>query len=95
MTVLETKQNPFSGETEEIRCDGRIILTVTHGAVAKYDKLMAELVARYGADNYTEGLYEQVSRWVKDTFEDKNILSQSALPLPDPESEPPDESDSN
>jgi DNA polymerase II large subunit len=91
MTVLETKQNPFSGETEEIRCDGRIILTVTHGAVAKYDKLMAELVTRYGADNYTEGLYEQVSRWVKDTFEDKNILSQSALPLP----EPTEDSDSN
>lgn len=87
MTILETKTNPFSGESEEIRCDGKIILTVTHGAVAKYDKLMAELVNRYGADGYTEGLYHQVSRWVKDTFEDKNILSQSSLPLPDESSD--------
>lgn len=86
MTILETKQNPFSGETEQIYCDGKIILTVTHGSVAKYDKLMAELVNRYGADDYTAGLYEQVSRWVKDTFEDKNILSQSKLPLPESES---------
>jgi DNA polymerase II large subunit len=83
MTILETKENPFSGEMEDIMCDGRIILTVTHGSVAKYDKLMAELVDRYGADGYTEGLYQQVSKWVKETFEDKKIKSQSRLPLPD------------
>ena len=83
MTILETKENPFSGEMEDIMCDGRIILTVTHGAVAKYDKLMAELVDRYGADGYTAGLYQQVSKWVKETFEDKKIKSQSRLPLPD------------
>ena len=44
---------------------------------------MAELVDRYGADGYTAGLYQQVSKWVKETFEDKKIKSQSRLPLPD------------
>ena len=79
MTILESKENPFSGEMEDILCDGRLILTVTHGSVSKYDGLMAELVNNFGADEYTEGLYEQVSKWVKETFEDKTIKSQSRL----------------
>lgn len=79
MTILESKENPFSGEMEDILCDGRLILTVTHGAVAKYDGLMEELVSSYGADGYTAGLYQQVSKWVKETFEDKTIKSQSRL----------------
>ena len=77
--ILESKENPFSGEMEDILCDGRLILTVTHGSVSKYDGLMAELVNNFGADEYTEGLYEQVSKWVKETFEDKTIKSQSRL----------------
>ena len=64
---------------EDILCEGRLILTVTHGSVAKYDGLMEELVSRYGADGYTEGLYQQVSKWVKETFEDKTIKSQTRL----------------
>lgn len=79
MNILESKENPFSGEMEDILCDGRLILTVTHGSVAKYDGLMEELVSRYGADDYTEGLYQQVSKWVKETFEDKTIKSQTRL----------------
>ena len=79
MNILESKENPFSGEMEDILCDGRLILTVTHGSVAKYDGLMEELVSRYGADGYTEGLYKQVSKWVKETFEDKTIKSQTRL----------------
>jgi len=79
MNILESKENPFSGEMEDILCDGRLILTVTHGSVAKYDGLMEELVSRYGADGYTEGLYQQVSKWVKETFEDKTIKSQTRL----------------
>ena len=78
-TITDTKTNPFTEEVENIYCDGRLILTVTHGGVAKYDGLMADLVSRYGADDYTEGLYAQVSKWVKETFEDKNIKTQSKL----------------
>ena len=40
---------------------------------------MAELVNNFGADEYTEGLYLQVSKWVRETFEDKTIKSQSKL----------------
>ena len=40
---------------------------------------MEELVSTYGADGYTAGLYQQVSKWVKETFEDKTIKSQSRL----------------
>ena len=79
MLILESKENPFSGEMEDILCDGRLILTVTHGSVSKYDGLMAELVNNFGADEYTEGLYLQVSKWVRETFEDKTIKSQSKL----------------
>lgn len=78
-TIIDTKENPFSGEIEDIYCDGKIILTVTQGGVSKYDGLMSDLVARYGADNYTKGLYTQVSKWVKETFEDQNIKTQSKL----------------
>jgi|TARA_R110002167_G_scaffold111845_1_gene283965 DNA polymerase II large subunit len=79
MLILESKENPFSGEMEDILCDGRLILTVTHGSVSKYDGLMEELVNKFGADEYTEGLYGQVSKWVRETFEDKTIKSQSRL----------------
>jgi len=78
-TITDTKTNPFTEEVENIYCDGRLILTVTYGSVSKYDGLMADLVAKYGADDYTEGLYAQVSKWVKETFEDKNIKTQSKL----------------
>ena len=78
-TIIDTKTNPFSGEVEDIYCDGNIILTVTQGGVVKYEGLMGELIKRYGVDSYTEGLYIQVAKWAKETFEDKTIKTQSKL----------------
>ncbi|MBO66669.1 MAG: hypothetical protein CL398_00005, partial [Acidiferrobacteraceae bacterium] len=78
-TELETKKNPFTGEWELIMCPGNIILTVPYGAVKKYDGLMEDIIEMYGCDPYIAGLYEQVSKWVKETFEDPTSKTQSRL----------------
>ena len=78
-TELETKKNPFTGEWETVMCPGNIILTVPYGAVKKYDGLMADIIAMYGCDPYITGLYEQVSKWVSETFEDPASKKQKKL----------------
>jgi len=81
MTIVEERSadETVTGNAEIIMCDGNIILTVTHGSVKKYDGLMEDLIDRYGCENYTEQLYEQVSRWVQQTFEDRNEKKQVKL----------------
>ena len=78
-TVLDTRKDRFSGETVDIYCPGNLILTVTEGAVAKYDDLMATLIERYGCNDYISGLYEQVSKWVSETFESQELGRQGTL----------------
>ena len=78
-TVLDTRKDRFSGETVDIYCPGNLILTVTEGAVAKYDDLMATLIERYGCNDYISGLYEQVSKWVSETFESQELGRQQTL----------------
>ena len=78
-TELETKKNPFTGEWEVIMCPSNVILTVPYGAVKKYDGLMEDIIRMYGCDPYIAGLYEQVSKWVKETFEDPTSKTQSRL----------------
>jgi len=68
--VLEEKINPFTKEKELIRCPGNIILTVTKGAVMKYDGLMKELIAKYGCSDYTEAVYDLVTLWASETLDD-------------------------
>jgi len=78
-TVLDTRQDRFSGETVDIYCPGNLILTVTEGAVSKYDDLMATLIERYGCNEYISGLYSQVSKWVSETFESQELGRQQTL----------------
>ena len=78
-TVVETKKNPFNGFVEDILCPGNIILTVTQGAINKYDGLMGELVEKYGCDEYTEQLYDLVSEWVSTTFRTEDESKQKTL----------------
>ena len=78
-TVVETKKNPFNGFVEDILCPGNIILTVTQGAISKYDGLMGELVEKYGCDEYTEQLYDLVSEWVSTTFRTEDESKQKTL----------------
>lgn len=76
---METKKNPFNGFVEDILCPGNIILTVTQGAINKYDGLMGELVEKYGCDEYTEQLYDLVSEWVSTTFRTEDESKQKTL----------------
>jgi DNA polymerase II large subunit len=78
-TVVETKKNPFNGEIEEVICPGNIILTVTQGAINKYDGLMGELVSKHGCDDYTEQMFGLVSTWVKETFRSEDESKQNTL----------------
>ena len=80
-TVLSEKSHDESmtGEDEIVMCDGNLILTVSQGSVKKYDGLMSELVDRYGCDEYIEQLWNFVSLWVSQTFDDQDELQQTKL----------------
>ena len=78
-TVVDKKVDPFSGEEIQVNCPGNIILTVSQGAIKKYDGLMGELVEKWGCDQYTAQLYEWVSMWVKQTFRTENEREQKTL----------------
>ena len=78
-TIMETKTDPFTGEEIETLCPGRLILTVTEGGVSKYDGLMQTLIDKYGCNDYIAGLYAQVSKWVAETFESKELGKQQTL----------------
>ena len=77
--VKKNAENPLTGEVEDITCDHKLILTVTQGAVAKYDNLMEEIIQKYGVDGYTDNLYHLVSSWVADTFSSGDEMKQETL----------------
>jgi DNA polymerase II large subunit len=79
MEVTGTKTDPFSGETVEIKCPGNLVMTVSQGAVSKYDELMRDIIEIYGCDEYISQLYSSVSMWVAQTFEDRSVGSQQRL----------------
>jgi len=78
-TIVETKTDPFTGDAVEVPCPGNIILTVSHGAVKKYDSLMEELIEAHGCNAYIANLYRQVSKWVAETFDDPDAPVQQKL----------------
>ena len=78
-TVAETKTDPFTGETVEVPCPGNLLLTVSQGAVRKYDALMDELIDTFGCNEYIANLYRQVSKWVSETFDDPDAPVQQKL----------------
>ena len=78
-TIMEKKTDPFTGEEIETLCPGKLILTVTEGGVGKYGGLMQVLIETYGCNDYIEGLYNQVSKWVAETFESKELGKQQKL----------------
>ena len=78
-TVIDSKEDPFTGESIEVICPGNVILTVTQGGVKKYDSLMEELIEKYGCNDYTEKLYRMASSWVKETFRVENKKKQMKL----------------
>ena len=78
-TIVETKTDPFTGNPVEVPCPGNIILTVSHGAVKKYDSLMEELIEAHGCNAYIANLYRQVSKWVSETFDDPDAPVQKKL----------------
>ena len=78
-TIMEKKTDPFTGEEIETLCPGKLILTVTEGGVSKYDGLMQTLIEKYGCNHYIAGLYSQVSKWVGETFESKELGKQQSL----------------
>ena len=78
-TVIERKDDPFTGVEVEVLCPGNVILTVTKGGVKKYDGLMAELIEKYGCNDYTETLYRMASDWVHETFRVEGHREQQTL----------------
>ncbi len=72
-------ENPLTGEIEDLICNHKLILTVHHGSVKKYDGLIAEIIERYGCDDYTNNLYHLVSSWVADTFSTEEETEQRRL----------------
>ena len=78
-TIIDKKTDPFSKEEVEITCPGNIILTVSEGAVNKYDSLMEELIQKYGCNEYTNELYHLISSWVSETFRVPNTKKQERL----------------
>ena len=72
-------ENPLTGEVEDLICNHKLILTVTEGAVAKYDGLIDQIIERYGCDDYTDNLYRLVSSWVADTFSTDEETEQRRL----------------
>ena len=79
MTITGKKQDPFTGEQVEIQCPGNPIMTVHYGSVNKYNELMRDIIERYGCDEYITQLYQHVSRWVDQTFDDKSVGKQQSL----------------
>ena len=80
ITVLKKDaENPLTGEIDDLICNHKLILTVHHGSVKKYDGLIAEIIERYGCDDYTENLYHLVSSWVADTFSTDEETEQRRL----------------
>jgi len=78
-TIAETKTDPFTGDTVEVPCPGNLLLTVSQGAVRKYDSLMDELIDTFGCNEYIANLYRQVSKWVSETFDDPDAPIQQRL----------------
>ena len=80
ITILKKDaENPLTGEVEDLICNHKLILTVHHGSVKKYDGLIAEIIERYGCDDYTNNLYGLVSSWVADTFSTDEETEQRRL----------------
>ena len=79
MTITGKKQDPFTGDMVEIQCPGKPIMTVHYGSVNKYNELMRDIIERYGCDEYITQLYQHVSRWVDQTFDDKSVGKQQRL----------------
>ena len=78
--LLWKRKLTHSQEKEiETLCPGKLILTVTEGGVSKYDGLMQTLIEKYGCNHYIAGLYSQVSKWVAETFESKELGTQQSL----------------
>ena len=69
----------MTGEIEDLICNHKLILTVTHGSVAKYDGLIGQIIERYGVDEYTDNLYRLVHDWVQDTFSSDEPTTQQRL----------------
>ena len=40
---------------------------------------MQTLIEKYGCNHYIAGLYSQVSKWVAETFESKELGTQQSL----------------
>jgi len=77
--IVETKEDPFTGEEVDVVCPGNIILTVTKGAISKYKGLMSELVERYGCNEYTEQIYRLANDWVDASFRSEEERVQQTL----------------
>ena len=52
---------------------------MSKGSVSKYDALMAELIEKYGCNDYTNELYLLISSWVAETFRVPNTKKQDKL----------------
>ena len=77
--VIDSKTDPFTKREVDVLCPGNLILTVSKGAVNKYNGLIKELVERYGCNEYTEELQRLARDWVNQTFYDKNEKLQQTL----------------
>lgn len=66
--IEKDAENPMTGEIEDKICSHKLILTVTEGAVSKYDGLIDTVIEKYGVDDYTDNLFRLVHNWVQDTF---------------------------
>jgi DNA polymerase II large subunit len=78
-TLEKDAENPLTGEIEDLICNHKLILTVHHGSVKKYDGLIAQIIEQYGCDDYTNNLYQLVSSWVTDTFSSDEETEQRRL----------------
>ena len=81
MTITGKTTDPFTKEVVEVACPGNLIMTVSHGAVSKYDGLMGDIIDRYGCEAYITQLYQYVSQWVESTFEDPSKGKQQTLDI--------------
>jgi len=77
--VKKDAKNQMTGEIEDLICNHKLILTVHHGSVKKYDGLIAQIIEQYGCDDYTNNLYQLVSSWVRDTFSSDEPTTQQRL----------------
>jgi DNA polymerase II large subunit len=63
----------------DIRCDGKIILTVYPNSVMKYNKLMEHLIENFGCSEYNRQKYYQFKEWTQDMFGLRNKGTQQTL----------------